>query len=52
MRSGIEKTLVPWCKRHGLRLINVYRDTFYYVDFVDDVGGKYEISILKMKNLI
>ena len=47
MRSEIEKTLVSWCQRHGLRVTDVYRDTFYYVDVVDDVGGQYEISIFK-----
>ena len=47
MRSEMEKTLVSWCKRHGLRVTDVYRDTFYYVDVGDDVGGKYEISISK-----
>src|ERR1043165_8790369 len=45
MRSGVEKTLVPWCKRNGLRVSDVYRDTFHYVDVVDDAGRKYEISI-------
>jgi hypothetical protein len=44
-RREIEKTLVSWGKRHGLRVSDVYRDTLYYVDVVDDVGGKYEISI-------
>jgi|SRR4029453_12971157 hypothetical protein len=43
----IEKTLTSWGKRHGLRVSDVYRDTFYYVDVVDDVGGNYEISISK-----
>jgi len=47
VRREIEKTLASWAKRHGLRVSDVYRDTFYYVDVVDDVGGKYEISIGK-----
>ena len=45
LHREIEKTLASWVKRHGLRVSDVYRDTFYYVDVVDDVGGKYEISI-------
>lgn len=45
VRREVEKTLDSWVKRHGLRVSDVYRDTFYYVDVVDDVGGKYEISI-------
>ena len=47
LHREIEKTLASWEKRHGLRVSDVYRDTFYYVDVVDDVGGKYEISICK-----
>ena len=47
MRSEMEKVLVSWSKRHGLRVSDVYRDTFYYFDVVDDVGGKYEISIFR-----
>ena len=47
LHREIEKTLASWGKRHGLRVSDVYRDTFYYVDVVDDVGGKYEISICK-----
>src|SRR4029453_3652421 len=47
LRGEIEKTLASWGKRHGLRVSDVYRDKFYYVDVVDDVGGKYEISICK-----
>ena len=43
----IGKALTSWVKRHGLQVSDVYRDTFYYVDVVDDVGGKYEISISK-----
>ena len=43
----VEKILAAWTKRHGLRVSDVYRDTFYYVDVVDDVGGKYEINICK-----
>jgi len=45
LRREIEKTLTSWGKRHGLRVSDIYRDKFYYVDVVDDVGGKYEISI-------
>jgi len=41
----IERILASWGRRHGLRVSDVYRDTFYYVDIVDNVGGKYEISI-------
>jgi hypothetical protein len=41
----INEILRPWAKRHGLRVSNVYRDRFYYVDIVDDAGGSYEISI-------
>lgn len=47
LRREIEKTLTSWGKRHGLRVSDIYRDKFYYVDVVDDVGGKYEISICK-----
>jgi len=46
-RREIEQTLAAWAKRHRLRVSDVYRDTFYYVDVVDNVGGKYEISICK-----
>lgn len=41
----INEILCPWVKRHGLRISDVYRDQFYYVDIVDDAGGRYEISI-------
>ena len=41
----INEILRPWTRRHGLRVSNVYRDRFYYVDIVDDAGGRYEISI-------
>jgi len=41
------KVLTSWVKRHGLQVTDVYRNAFYYVDVVDDVGGKYEISISK-----
>ena len=44
-RQGIEKVLTYWVKRRGLRVSNIYRNKFYYIDVVDDVGGKYEISI-------
>ena len=47
LHREIEKTLASWVKRHGLRVSDVYRDTFYYVDVLDDVGCKYEISICK-----
>jgi len=43
----INKALTSWVTRHGLRVSDVYRNTHYYVDVVDDVGGKYEISISK-----
>ena len=41
----INEILRPWVRRHGLRVSNVFRDRFYYVDIVDDAGGKYEISV-------
>ena len=41
----IEKTLASWVERRKLHVSEVYRDAFYYIDLVDDVGGKYEISI-------
>ncbi|HZB45267.1 MAG TPA: hypothetical protein VE360_08490, partial [Pyrinomonadaceae bacterium] len=43
----IDEILSPWVKRHGLRVSNVYRDRFYYVDIFDDTGGRYEISIFE-----
>jgi len=43
----IGKALTSWVKRRGLQISDVYRNTSYYVDVVDDVGGKYEISISK-----
>ena len=43
----IDEILNPWVRHHGLRVSNVYRDQFYYVDIADDVGGRYEISIFK-----
>ena len=47
LNQEIEKTLVYWVKRRELQVSDVYRDAFYYIDVVDDVGGKYEISISK-----
>src|ERR1051325_3008671 len=47
LSQEIENGLVSWVKLHGLRISDIYRDTFYYVDVVDDVGGKYEISICR-----
>src|SRR5262245_9074797 len=41
----INEILSPWVRRHRLRISDVYHDRFYYVDIVDDSGGKYEISI-------
>jgi len=46
-RQSITKVLNPWVKRHDLRVSNVYRDQFYYLDIADDAGGKYEISIFE-----
>ena len=43
--QSIAEILDTWVKRHGWRVSNVYRDQFYYVDIVDDAGGKYEISV-------
>ena len=43
----IDGILSLWVKRHGLRVSNVYRDQFYYVDIFDDAGGRYEISIFE-----
>ena len=43
----IDEILSPWVKRHGLRVSNIYRNHFYYVDIFDDAGGRYEISIFK-----
>ncbi|HEY3475924.1 MAG TPA: hypothetical protein VGK56_15035 [Anaerolineales bacterium] len=43
--DSINEILSHWVKRHGLRVSNVYRNQFYYVDIVDDAGGRYEISI-------
>jgi len=51
-RREVEKTVTAWSKRHGLRVTDVYRDTFFYVDVVDDVGGQYEISICSESDLI
>ena len=45
--EAISEVLTSWVKRHGLQVSDVYRNTLYYVDVVDDVGGKYEISISK-----
>jgi hypothetical protein len=42
---SINETLNAWAQRHGLRVSNVYRDQFYYVDIVDDAGGRYEVSV-------
>jgi len=47
-RGEVERTVNAWSKRHGLRVSDVYRDTIFYIDVVDDVGGKYEISISKL----
>ena len=43
--QAISRLLELWAKSKGLRVSDVYRDQFYYVDVVDDVGGNYEISI-------
>lgn len=42
---SINETLNAWAQRHDLRVSNVYRDQFYYIDIVDDAGGRYEISV-------
>src|SRR6476620_10903238 len=47
LQPEIEKILTSWGERHGLRISDIYRDSFYYLDVGDDVGGKYEISIHK-----
>lgn len=47
MRREFENSLVSWSNRHGMRVTDVYKDSFYYIDVVDDVGGKYEISIFR-----
>ena len=51
-RREVEKTVTAWSKLHGLRVTDVYRDTFFYVDVVDDVGGQYEIGICSESDLI
>ena len=45
LSRDIEKTLAAWAKRHSLPISDVYQDKYYYFDVVDDLGGKYEISI-------
>src|SRR5262249_35924162 len=44
--ESIDEILTGWAKRHGLRISNTYRNRFYYVDIVDDAGGRYEISVV------
>ena len=44
-RHNINELLSAWAQRHGLRVSDVYRHQFYYIDIVDDAGGIYEISI-------
>ena len=41
----ISKLLELWAARNGLRVSDVYRDQFYYLDVLDDVGGNYEIAV-------
>ena len=43
--ESINDILNVWTKRHGLRISDTYRNRFYYVDIIDDAGGKYEISV-------
>ena len=43
----IAEILIPWTNRHGLRISDIYRDQFWYIDIVDDTGGEYEISIFQ-----
>ena len=44
--ESINEILTVWAKRHGLRISDTYRNRFYYVDIVDDAGGRYEISVV------
>ena len=44
--ESINEILTSWVKRHGLRVSDAYRERFYYVDIVDDNGGRYEISVV------
>jgi hypothetical protein len=44
--ESINEILSVWAKRHGLRISDTYRNRFYYVDIVDDTGGRYEVSVV------
>ena len=45
--ENINEILTGWAKRHGLRISNTYRNRFFYLDIVDDAGGRYEISVFE-----
>jgi len=45
--ESINEILSVWAKRHGLCVSNSYRNQFFFVDMIDDAGGKYEISVVE-----